>query len=112
VVYGRKLDRDILKYLCLDACRHVYKFIRHMRLDPNSSPSVSTPLHPHITYSKADCPEEVDTALRARLQPSVRSWPLPTCWGYAPTTSILQRLSSTASFLLRNGSTAVQILMC
>jgi hypothetical protein len=33
----------------------------------HSSPSVSTPLDPHVTYSKADCPEEVDTALRERI---------------------------------------------
>jgi hypothetical protein len=55
------------RYLCLDARRHVYEFIRHMDLDPHSSASVSTPLDPHVHYSKADCPDVVDTALRERI---------------------------------------------
>ena len=65
---GLHVSRDALgKYLCLDARRHVYEFIRHMGLDPHSSSSVSTPLDPHVTYSKADCPDELDTALRERI---------------------------------------------
>ena len=64
---GLHVARDGLRqYLCLDARRHVHEFIRHMGLDPNSSTSVSTPLDPHVTYSKADCPAEVDVALRER----------------------------------------------
>ena len=61
---ARDADRH---YLCLDARRHVYEFIRHMDLDPHGSASVSTPLDPHVHYSKADCPDVVDTALRERI---------------------------------------------
>jgi len=37
----------------LDARRHMYGFINHMGLDPNSDVGVSTPLDPHEVYSKA-----------------------------------------------------------
>ena len=39
--------------LTLDARHHVYGFINHMGLDPNSDVGVSTPLDPHEVYSKA-----------------------------------------------------------
>jgi len=46
--------------LTSDARRHVYGFINHMGLDPNSDDGVSTPLDPHEVYSKADSPPEID----------------------------------------------------
>ena len=58
---------DDRNFLTLDLRRHTYEFIRSMGLDPLSSTSVSTPLDPSITYSKADCPDEIDVALRDRV---------------------------------------------
>ena len=46
--------------LTLDARRHVYSFINHMGLDPDSDVGVSAPLDPHEVYSKADSPPEID----------------------------------------------------
>ncbi len=53
--------------ITLDGRRHVYDFIWHMGMDPHHGTPVRTPLDPHITYSKSDCPEHVDTALRDRV---------------------------------------------
>ena len=38
-----------------------------MGYDPHSGVQVKTPLDPHEIYSKADCPEIVDTELRAKV---------------------------------------------
>ena len=38
-----------------------------MGYDPHSGVQVKTPLDPHEIYSKADCPEIVDTELHARV---------------------------------------------
>ena len=65
---GLHITRDADgNYLSIDARKHVYNFIWHMGQDPHSGVTVKTPLDPHITYSKADCPETVDTALRAKV---------------------------------------------
>ena len=65
---GMHVARDDAKnFLTLDLRRHTYEFIRSMGLDPLTSTSVSTPLDPNITYSKDDCPDEVDIALRDRV---------------------------------------------
>jgi len=53
--------------LSLDAGCHVYGFINHMGLDPNSDVGVSTPLDPHGVYSKADSPPEIDVKLRDKV---------------------------------------------
>jgi len=53
--------------LTLDARRHMYDFINHMGLDPNSDVGVSTPLDPHEVYSKADSPPEIDVRLRDKI---------------------------------------------
>jgi len=54
-------------FLGFDARRHVYNFIWHMGRDPESSTGVSTPLDPHETYTKKDCPAEVDVKLREKV---------------------------------------------
>merc|ERR1712216_362310 len=52
---GTHVQRDRAKrVLSIDVRRHIYDFIRSMGLDPFSSASVSTPLDPHVIYSKAD----------------------------------------------------------
>ena len=58
---------DSRQYLTLDLRRHTYEFIRSMGLDPETSVSVSTPLDPNVIYSKADCPDVIDTALRDKV---------------------------------------------
>ena len=50
-----------------DARRHVYGFINHMGLDPNSDVRVSTPLNLHEVYSKADSPPEIDVKFRDKV---------------------------------------------
>ena len=65
---GMHIQRDRKhRLLALDARRHVYEFIQMMGLDPHTSSSVGTPLDPAITYSKADCPPSVDTALKTKI---------------------------------------------
>ena len=64
---GMHIQRDRKnRLMTLDARRHVYEFIQMMGLDPHTSSSVGTPLDPAITYSKADCPSAVDTALKTK----------------------------------------------
>ena len=53
--------------LGFDARRHVYNYIWHMGRDPESTAGVSTPLDPHETYTKDDCPQEVNTKLREEI---------------------------------------------
>jgi hypothetical protein len=60
----RDRDRGLLG---LDARRHVYNFIWHMGRDPESLAGVSTPLDPNETYSKQDCPIEVNIKLREKV---------------------------------------------
>ena len=58
---GMHITRDKDKgLLSIDARRNVYDFIRGMGYDPLSGPTVSTPLDPHIKYSKEDCPPTVN----------------------------------------------------
>ena len=65
---GMHVQRDRKKrVLSIDVRRHIYDFIRSMGLDPLSSASVSTPLDPHVTYSKADCPPEIDAEIKERV---------------------------------------------
>ena len=65
---GMHILYDQLKgLLTLDARRHVYGFINHMGLDPNSDVGISTPLDPHEVYSKADSPPEIDIELRDKV---------------------------------------------
>ena len=65
---GLHITRDADgNYLSIDARKHVYNFIWHMGQDPHTGVKVKTPLDPHVTYSKADCPETLDTALRAKV---------------------------------------------
>ena len=65
---GMHVARDEARnFLTLDLRRHTYEFIRSMGLDPLASTSVSTPLDPNVTYSKNDCPDEVNIALRDRV---------------------------------------------
>jgi len=54
-------------FTLLDTRRHVYGFINHMGLDPNSDVGISTPLHPHEVYSKVDSPPEIDIKLRDKV---------------------------------------------
>ena len=71
---GMHVQRDRKKrVLSIDVRRHIYDFIRSMELDPLSSASVSTPLDPHITYSKADCPPEIDAEIKERQNKPVLS---------------------------------------
>ena len=60
----RDRERKLLGY---DARRHVYNFIWHMGRSPDESVGVSTPLDPHETYTKEDCPPEVNTKLREKV---------------------------------------------
>jgi hypothetical protein len=60
----RDRDRGLLGF---DAWRHVYNFIWHMGRDPESLAGVSTPLDPNETYSKQDCPIEVNIKLREKV---------------------------------------------
>jgi len=53
--------------LNLDAQRHVYGFINHMGLDPNSNVGISTPLDQQEVYSKVDSPPEIDIKLRDKV---------------------------------------------
>jgi len=62
VLYDKKKD-----LLTLDARRHVYNFINHKGLDPDSDVGVSTPLDLHELYSKADSPPEIDVELRDKV---------------------------------------------
>ena len=65
---GMHVQRDRAKrVLSIDVRRHIYDFIRSMGLDPFSSASVSTPLDPHVTYSKADCPSEINAEIKERV---------------------------------------------
>ena len=65
---GLHVQRDRKsRVLSLDARRHGYDFIRFMGLDPYTSAGVNTPLDPAITYSKADCPAQVDAELKTRI---------------------------------------------
>ena len=65
---GMHITRDKDKgLLSIDARRHVYDFIRGMGYDPLSGPTVSTPLDPHIKYSKEDCPSTVNVPLRDKV---------------------------------------------
>jgi hypothetical protein len=65
---GMHVQRDRQKrVLSIDVRRHIYDFIRSMGLDPFSSASVSTPLDPHVTYSKADCPPEINAEIKERV---------------------------------------------
>ena len=65
---GMHVSRDrTRRTLALDGRRHVYDFIWHMGMDPQNGTPVRTPLDPHTTYSKSDCPDEIDTALRDRV---------------------------------------------
>ena len=65
---GMHIVRDREKgLLAFDARRHVYNFIWHMGRDPESTAGVSTPLDPHETYTKEDCPEEINTKLREKI---------------------------------------------
>ena len=65
---GLHVQRDRKnRVLSLDARRHGYEFIRFMGLDPYSSAGVSTPLDPAVTYSKADCPAQVDAELKTKI---------------------------------------------
>ena len=65
---GMHVSRDrTRRTLALDGRRHVYDFIWHMGMDPHHGTPVRTPLDPHTTYSKSDCPDEIDTALRDRV---------------------------------------------
>ena len=54
---GMHIVRDRVRgYLGFDARQHFYNFIWHMGHDPESATGVSTPLDPHETYTKEDCP--------------------------------------------------------
>ena len=65
---GMHVTRDKEKgLLSIDARRHVYDFIRFMGYDPLTGPTVSTPLDPHIKYSKEDCPQTVNVPLRDQI---------------------------------------------
>ena len=65
---GMHVQRDRQKrVLSIDVRRHIYDFIRSMGLDPFSSASVSTPLDPNVTYSKADCPAEINAEIKERV---------------------------------------------
>ena len=65
---GMHVQRDREKrVLSIDVRRHIYDFIRSMGLDPFSSASVSTPLDPHVTYSKDDCPAEINAEIKERV---------------------------------------------
>ena len=65
---GMHVQRDRAKrVLSIDVRRHIYDFIRSMGLDPFSSASVSTPLDPHVIYSKADCPAEINAEIKERV---------------------------------------------
>ena len=65
---GMHVQRDREKrVLSIDVRRHIYDFIRSMGLDPFSSASVSTPLDPHVTYSKDDCPSAINTEIKERV---------------------------------------------
>ena len=65
---GMHIVRDREKGLLgFDARRHVYNYIWHMGRDPESTAGVSTPLDPHETYTKDDCPQEVNTKLREKI---------------------------------------------
>ena len=69
---GMHVQRDRQKrVLSIDVRRHIYDFIRSMGLDPFSSASVSTPLDPNVTYSKADCPTEINAEIKERV---LRAW--------------------------------------
>ena len=52
--------------LSSDVRRHIYDFIRSMRVDPNSSASVSTPLDPNTVYSKDNCPIVITPEIKDR----------------------------------------------
>ena len=65
---GMHVQRDREKrVLSIDVRRHIYDFIRSMGLDPLSSASVSTPLDPNVTYSKDDCPAEINKEIKERV---------------------------------------------
>ena len=65
---GMHVQRDREKrVLSIDVRRHIYDFIRSMGLDPFSSASVSTPLDPNVTYSKDDCPAEINAEIKERV---------------------------------------------
>ena len=65
---GMHVTRDKKKgLLSIDARRHVYDFIRSMGYDPLTGPTVSTPLDPHVKYSKDDCPPVVNVSLRDKV---------------------------------------------
>ena len=65
---GMHVQRDREKrVLSIDVRRHIYDFIRSMGLDPLSSASVSTPLDPNVTYSKDDCPAEINEEIKERV---------------------------------------------
>ena len=65
---GMHVQRDRSKgVLSIDVRRHIYDFIRSMGLDPFSSASVSTPLDPNLSYSKADCPPTIDAEIKERV---------------------------------------------
>jgi hypothetical protein len=55
------------RLLTLDARRHVHEYIWHMGHDPDTGTQVRTPLDPHVSYSKADCPPAIDKALRDQV---------------------------------------------
>ena len=65
---GMHVLYDKQKFLLTpDARRQVFGFINHMGLDPNSDVGISTPLHPHEVYSKADLPPEIDIKLNDKV---------------------------------------------
>jgi len=65
---GTHIVRDRERgYLGFNARHHVYNFIWNMGRDPESATGVSTPLDPHETHTKEDCPTEVDIKLRGKV---------------------------------------------
>jgi hypothetical protein len=53
--------------ICQLMHRNIFKLHLAHGHDPHSGITVKTPLDAHVTYSKTDCPETIDTTLRAKV---------------------------------------------